>query len=317
MRPFRITPEKLQELVNKYQEHLKSINLASNSFSFTEHFTDVKDKNKVFLTFTMKAYVKMRDLVDRYNSEIGWYGFIDKISDLEYRVTDICVYPQLVTGSTVKETNEPWDDDMPIEQIKRRHFHGHSHVNMGVSPSPTDIKHRSDQAELVNSNSFYVFMITNKRCEWSAAVFDLAANIIYSTEDILIDVDLGEGEMLSDFISNTQKMVKTSTAAAVKTMMDERNGATTAVTTPQFNATASSPWLPKPKQGGKTGKKTAAPAYEQLSLRDRIKLVDITDEALEELEDMAYSQQGYYDDILGQVSDSPAECNRAVLEMMR
>ena len=179
MRPFKITDEKHAELMEKFSAYLKGVTLTSNSFSFSQSFADVKNKDKVFVTFTMKAYIKMRDLVDRYASEVGWFGFIDKISDLEYQITDICVYPQLVTGATVKETNESWDDDMPMEQIKRRHFHGHSHVNMAPSPSTTDMKHRDDQVSMVKSDSFYLFMITNKSCAWTAALFDLANNVVY------------------------------------------------------------------------------------------------------------------------------------------
>lgn len=317
MRPFKITPEKHKELMEKFSNYLKSVSMTSDSFSFTEHFTDVKNKNKVFITFSMKAYVKMRDLVDRYESEIGWYGFVDKISDLEYHVTDICVYPQLVTGATVKETNEPWDDDMPIEQIKRRHFHGHSHVNMAVSPSGVDMKHRADQVEMVHKDSFYIFMITNKKCAWSAAVFDLANNTVYNSDDVLIDVDLGDGEMLSDFVDNTKKFVKTSTAAAVTAMMNERNAVPTVSTITNTN---SSPWLPKPKpeqpkktSAQKTAKKQAHNS-DQLTLTERLAMLD---EFNEELEDLIAAQGDYYDPILGHVSDTPAICNEAVLKMMR
>lgn len=317
MRPFKITPEKHKELMEKFSNYLKSVSMTSDSFSFTEHFTDVKNKNKVFITFSMKAYVKMRDLVDRYESEIGWYGFVDKISDLEYHVTDICVYPQLVTGATVKETNEPWDDDMPIEQIKRRHFHGHSHVNMAVSPSGVDMKHRADQVEMVHKDSFYIFMITNKKCAWSAAVFDLANNTVYNSDDVLIDVDLGDGEMLSDFVDNTKKFVKTSTAAAVTAMMNERNGVTAASTNV---CTHSSPWLPKPKTeplkaSSVKPAKTKKHRNDPLTLIERIAMLDELDE--EELEDLAAAQGDYYDPILGHVSDTPAICNEAVLKMMR
>lgn len=317
MRPFKVTPEKHQELMDKFSEYLKSVSMVSNSFSFTEQFSEVKNKNKVFLSFTMKAYIKMRDLIDRFDSEIGWYGFVDKISDFEYQITDICVYPQLVTGATVKETNEPWDDDMPIEQIKRRHFHGHSHVNMGVTPSGTDMKHRADQVEMVNSNSFYIFMITNKKCAWSAVVFDLANNVVYNTDDVLMDVDLGDGEMLSDFVEDTKKYVKTSTAAAVNTMMAERNGTAATTTTFKPANTASSPWLPKPKAAvpEKKTKKNEKEKEEQLSLLQKMAMLDEDD--IEELEELAYMHDDYMDEILGQVSDSPMVCNKAILASMR
>lgn len=319
MRPFKITDEKHAELMEKFSAYLKGVTLTSNSFSFSQSFADVKNKDKVFVTFTMKAYIKMRDLVDRYASEVGWFGFIDKISDLEYQITDICVYPQLVTGATVKETNESWDDDMPMEQIKRRHFHGHSHVNMAPSPSTTDMKHRDDQVSMVKSDSFYLFMITNKSCAWTAALFDLANNVVYNTDDILIDVDLGDGEMLSDFVDESRKMIKTSTPALVNSMMAERAAANgtkvPAIPTTSNVYKGNSPWMPKPKAEKPKAEKEVKkkepqeePDYKQLGL-----FGNFTDE---EWEEYAASQGDYYDDITGLVSDSPMVCSQVILASM-
>lgn len=333
MRPYKITKDIHDELMQKFSEYLNATPLVGNSFSFSHSITDVKSKDKVFVTFTMKAYIKMRDLVDRYTSEVGWFGFIDKISDLEYQITDICVYPQLVTGATVKETNESWDDDMPIDQIKRRHFHGHSHVNMQPSPSATDIKHRDDQVALVKSDSFYFFMITNKSCAWTAALFDLANNMIYGTDDILIDVDLGDGEMLSDFVDETNKRIKTQTAANLKQMMDERNGVKS--TTPAIPTTTNlyaneksvyntprSPWLPKPLSQKETKLKERkserkSKRHINESLSSQLGLYDYMDDEEIERENKAASSQDYFDDILGHVSDNPSYVNDIILDMSR
>jgi hypothetical protein len=324
MRPFKITPQLHDELMAKISQRLKEASLTSNIFTFTESLSDTKSKDKVFITFSMKAYIKMRDLVDRYASEVGWFGFIDKISDLEYHITDICVYPQLVTGATVKETNEPWDDDMPIDQIKRRHFHGHSHVNMMPSPSSTDHKHRDDQLALVKSDSFYLFMITNKSCAWTAVLYDLAGNTVYGTDDILMDVDLGDGEMLSDFVDSSKKMIKTSTPAALKQMMDERAGVKPAVpaappVVTTTNCYGKDPWLPKPaakvEEKNKKNNKKNGKVYKGESVYSQLGLSDFMTE--EEIEREAAKEPGYFDEFTGYVSDTPAVVNRAVLSMMR
>lgn len=324
MRPFKITQDKHDELMEKFSAYLKNVCLTTNSFSFQHSVVDVKNKDKVFVTFSMKAYIKMRDLVDRFASEVGWFGFIDKISDLEYHITDICVYPQLVTGATVKETNEPWDDDMPIEQIKRRHFHGHSHVDMAPTPSSTDIKHRDDQVSMVKSDSFYFFMITNKKCAWTAALFDLANNVVYNTDDILIDVDLGDGEMLSDFVDDTKKMVKNSTPQLLSKMMAERAG-TANTSAPPVQTTTNvykNPWLPDvakhPKEIKKEQKKKdkkSGKVYTGESIPAQLGFTDLMTE--EEIERMAASEPGYFDDFTGLVSDTPSCVNSAVLSMMR
>lgn len=325
MRPFKITPDEHDKLMEKFSAYLKNVCMTANSLSFSHSIVDVKNKDKVFVTFSMKAYIKMRDLVDRFESEVGWFGFIDKISDLEYHITDICVYPQLVTGATVKETNEPWDDDMPIEQIKRRHFHGHSHVNMAPNPSGTDIKHRDDQVAMVKSDSFYFFLITNKKCAWTAALFDLANNIVYGTDDILIDVDLGDGEMLSDFVDDTKKMVRTQTASALKQMMDERAGAkpgTSPVIPTTSNVYASkNPWMPESAKQQKSSKKEdkkekkSGKKYTGVSIPAQLGFADFMTE--EEIENMAASEPGYFDDFTGLISDTPSVVNASILSMMR
>lgn len=328
MRPFKITPQLHDELMAKISKQLKSVSLTSNVFTFSESLSDIKTKDKVFVTFSMKAYIKMRDLVDRYASEVGWFGFIDKISDLEYHITDICVYPQLVTGATVKETNEPWDDDMPIDQIKRRHFHGHSHVNMMPSPSATDMKHRDDQLTLVKSDSFFFFLITNKSCAWTAVLYDLAGNMVYGTDDILLDVDLGDGEMLSDFVDSAKKMIKTSTPGALKKMMDERSGVKTSAA-PAVSTTSncyrdswtprgSAPTVSSAKNEAKSSKKKendGRRVYTGESIPVQLGLSDFMTE--EEIEDYVASEPGYIDDFLGYVSDTPSAVNKAILSMSR
>lgn len=303
MRPLKITQEQHDLMIEKFSKYLKSVSLTTGRISFEDIVADIKNEQKVRVLFTSKAWLKMRDLVDRYASEVGWYGFIDKVSATEYKVTDICVYPQLVAGATVDQGNEQWDADMPIEQIKRRHFHGHSHVNMGVTPSVTDIKDRDDKIAMTRSNSFYFFMIVNKSCAWSAQLFDLAGNAVYNTDDILIDVDLGDGELLSDFIESAKKQITVRTADNYKAMMNERNGKKEEqVTMPVFPAPASSPWLPKPKPSKpksskpKIGKKAAK--------KNGYSFDELDEDALEEL---AASYGDYYDDLLGYVSDAPPQ----------
>lgn len=323
MRYLRITPEQQEKVLAEITEKLKTSVFTSNIFSFSTTLADTKSKDKVSIIFEPKAYIKMRDLVDRYSSEVGWYGFIDKINDLEYRITDICVYSQLVTGATVKQCNDNWDRDMPVEMIKRRHFHGHSHVNMGVSPSGEDARHRSLQVENTKPDSFYFFMITNKSCAWSAALYDLAAGIVYDTDDIDLDVDLGGGEMLSDFVDESKKMIKTSTASALKQMMDERNGVKTSDLPPVVTTTnvysGQSAWLPKPVADAKSGKekkgKKGGKKYKGESIASQLGFTDFMTE--DEIEKYAASEPGYFDDIWGHVSDTPSVVNSAVLSMMR
>lgn len=318
MRFLRIPDDQQQRVIAEITEKLKTSLLTSNIFTFSTTLTDTKSKDKVSVIFEPKAYIKMRDLIDRYTSEVGWYGFIDKISDLEYRITDICVYSQLVTGATVKQCNDNWDKDMPIEQMKRRHFHGHSHVNMGVSPSGDDTRHRALQVENTRPDSFYFFMITNKLCAWSAALYDLANGIVYDTDDIDLDVDLGNDERLSDFVVEARKMIQTSTPAALKQMMDERNGVkqeSPVIPTTSNVYRSTSVWPSVNEVKPTKDKKKGGKVYKGEPIAAQMGLADYMTE--EEIERYAATEPCYNDELLGCVSDNPYFVNSYLNRTMR
>jgi hypothetical protein len=207
MRNYKIDDNQQKNLLAKFAEYLKTYTPGSTKIAFSDTIHETKATEKILVTFSAVAYIKMRELVDRSSFEIGWYGLIDKLSPTEYRIEDIIVYPQTVTSVTVKEDDEVWDADMSIEDIRRRHFHGHSHVNMPVCPSTTDMEHRKELTDMLNPDSFFLFLITNKRCDISAELYDLSANTIYNTDDIAFDVDLGTGS-LAGFIESYEKLVK-------------------------------------------------------------------------------------------------------------
>lgn len=211
MRNCKVSNEQQEQILARFKEYLSTMKFGKK-ISFESAVEEQKLEEKVFVTFSAIAYIKMRELVDRCSYEVGWYGLIDKVAPKEYRVEDIVVYPQVVTSVTVKEDEEVWDDNATPDEIHRRHFHGHSHVNMDVSPSGTDLTHRSNLTQLLGPNDFYLFIITNKRCEISAELYDLADNAIYENDDIQFDVDMGNGSMLSGFIEESNARIKHTSA---------------------------------------------------------------------------------------------------------
>ena len=92
---------------------------------------------------TPNAYTKMRALVNKTETEIGWYGTVCKMPGLNnvYIIEDILVYPQTVTGATCTQDDDKmfeFEMSLTTEQVNSKRFHGHSHVNMGVTPSGVD-----------------------------------------------------------------------------------------------------------------------------------------------------------------------------------
>ena len=143
---------------------------------------------------TPGAYVKMRKLVDDTSTEIGWYGTVTKYPGLNevYVIEDIIVYPQRVTGATcVQDDDKMFEFEMSLttEQVNHKRFHGHSHVNMGVTPSGVDEQFYQDILSQVND--YFIIAITNKRNDYTVRFYDVANNILYSDLPIRILEDSG------------------------------------------------------------------------------------------------------------------------------
>lgn len=173
-----------------------------------------KDDRFATLYFLPEAWVKMTSLVARYSTEVQWHGLVRRIDDNAFEIYDILVPPHEVTGTTVISDYAPygkWLDALDDETFNAVKFHGHSHVNMCVSPSSVDTKYRLDLVtqlpQPVNGmDVFYIFLIINKRHEWSAEIYDLTNNALYSTDDINVEVVFEHGTTLEDFIQEATKV---------------------------------------------------------------------------------------------------------------
>lgn len=158
----------------------------------------MKPFNKVAtptLIITPTVAYKMRTLVKKCDKEVGWHGFVEKVDANTYKWYDIILFPQYVTGSTVTpDQNEynTWLEDQAtnhFESFNRMRLHGHSHVNMGVTPSAVDLTFRNDLMLQMNEdveNPFYIFLIINKSDKVSIELYDFEKGVIFDTDDVLI-----------------------------------------------------------------------------------------------------------------------------------
>ena len=156
----------------------------------------------------------MRELVRNCPKEVGWHGFGEWIDDLTFKITDIVVYPQTVTGATVT-TDETeyalWLLDISTEDLKTMRFQGHSHVNMACNPSSTDLDLYNKYLASLNKNDFYIFFICNKRGELNALLYDLKTNTKYTKTDLEIikETDMSEWyETVKDYIKEPKPIVR-------------------------------------------------------------------------------------------------------------
>lgn len=215
----------INELRAEFEKKLASIKAADGKFKFEKDLGTVNQKAKVL--FMEDTFAKMKMLIASMDKEVGWHCLARKVEPDEgyanqYEVYDIMVYPQEVTGSTVntnKEEFSQWLYDRSDEEFNNLRFHGHSHVNMGVSPSSVDKDMYTDWLDDLSKgmpNQFYIFSIWNKKDEHWMNIYDLDDNVLYESKDIDVKY-IADGGIMG-FISDAQGMVKTKTYAPAKAL---------------------------------------------------------------------------------------------------
>ena len=151
---------------------------------------------------------KMHHLIDEVNTEVGWHGTIERYSDNEYIIDDIFVYPQVVTGTNIdpdQKAYEEWLDAFDDETFNTLHFHGHSHVNMGVFSSGTDDGFQKRIIEQLRGDQFYLFFIMNKKGERFIRLYDNRYGLMYETSDC--DVEILQTDEEADWLKEAKKKI--------------------------------------------------------------------------------------------------------------
>ena len=183
MHQMRLTNKQIQDIIVDLRKQLKNIKTMNNALSIDFKFPK-QDREKAKLIIEEKAWRKITALVEECDEEIAWHGTVTKDKDT-YTITDIIVFPQAVTGCTVTSDETEyslWLANQPDEIFNKLRFHGHSHVNMGTSPSGVDTSYQEDI--LHNLKDFYIFAIFNKKGDHWCAIYDLESNMAYDKEDI-------------------------------------------------------------------------------------------------------------------------------------
>lgn len=171
---------------------------------------------KAVVTFSPDAWVKMTTLVKSYDSEVEWHGTVRRTDKNKWSIDDILVFPHVVAAATVtsdQKEYEAWLNTLDDDTFNSLRYHGHSHVNMGVTPSGVDMKYREDVVSTLQSpgdgvDSFYIFLILNKKGEWSGEIYDLTNNILYEKNDIEIEITVSGFGTASKFIEDAKTKAK-------------------------------------------------------------------------------------------------------------
>lgn len=205
MHQMKLTNKQIQEYLVEVRKYLKGIKTVADKYQL-----DIKlpcnKQEKARLIILQTAWEKMIALIDECDKEIAWHGIVTKTNNT-YTISDILIFPQTVTGCTVTSDDTEyslWLANQPDNVFNNLRFHGHSHVNMGVTPSGVDTTYQDDI--LKNLQDFYIFAIFNKKGDHWCAIYDVKDNIAYSNTDIeLITPNTGDTAWAKEAIKNFVK----------------------------------------------------------------------------------------------------------------
>lgn len=187
-----------QKLIEKYDTttfmNTDTVSLQVSVKEILEQYIADKQLVEPTVYITTEANAKMRMLVDKTASELGWYGIVTKCPGLPstYVIEDIIVYPQTVTGVTCEQDEDKmfeFEMSLTTEQVNHKRFQGHSHVNMGVTPSGVDEQFYQDLLKHVTD--YFIITVTNKAGNYHTRFYDIENNILYKDVEIKILTEAG------------------------------------------------------------------------------------------------------------------------------
>lgn len=243
----KVSEELVEQLVKKLSgetllkdatESIGKMKMSDGKFSFKKDFSferkfEYEDKRRATLGISMDAYAKMLSIVAMNDKEVGWHGTTHRVSDDEFVIDNVYVYPQTVTAATVDTDDEEYAkwlislDKIDENIFPNLHFHGHSHVNFGCTPSATDMSHRRDIVSQLSADSYYIFMIINKSLEITCVIYDFKTNTLYETDDIDLIVQFQDctlGDIQDDIDAKVSEKVYTKAPAAFKSDSKKSTG---------------------------------------------------------------------------------------------
>lgn len=178
---------------------------------------------RAIIKVTERAFIKQEALIQGFEKEIAWNGIATKESSGVYKISDILVHPQTVSGSNVTSDQEEYQDwlmSQDDEVFNNIRVQGHSHVRMGVSPSGTDRELYKKITSQLNKDMFYIFMIFNKMGDFFVLIYDLEDNILYETEDVDIEI-VDEEYGYREFLDEADELVTISRLASKHRLKEE------------------------------------------------------------------------------------------------
>lgn len=207
---IKVSQQDIERLKDEFMKQLLSGKWENGKVNFQGTLGVIDRKARV--CFSDLAWRKMQALIAGFDLEVGWHGIArrgeDETKD-EYYIDDILVYPQEVTDMTVTTDEKEYQDWLLGQEddvFNNIRFQGHSHVNMGTSPSNVDWELYRGILNQLDDSMFYIFMIWNKKGDKTVLLYDMKKNILFETADVIIDVEDEWG--FNKFIDEAKELVR-------------------------------------------------------------------------------------------------------------
>ena len=207
---IRLSESEIQKIASEFIEKARKTRTVNGKITYDTE-TKVNTKNRIKISITAEAWLKMQALVQNFDTEVECYGLLRRNKKV-IELYDILNYPHTADACSVRgdfEKHQEWLFSLPPEQFKHLRMHGHSHVRMSVTPSSTDMQFRNDTAAQLPDNDMYLFMILNKHGSVEASFYDTKKNLLYEEDDIDIDIIFSDGTSLDSFLREADTMVST------------------------------------------------------------------------------------------------------------
>lgn len=130
--------------------------------------------------YTPEAYAVIQLAVAHCSKEVGWWGMVEKMED-GYLISDIYIPEQTVTGAETDIDSDAMAA-LALQLMESNRdpsklcYWGHSHVNMGVSPSGQD---EAQVEEYLDNMPLIIRGIYNKKGEAKVDVYDRERGVVF------------------------------------------------------------------------------------------------------------------------------------------